>query len=293
MKTKKLKKNVNLLLFCLPAFIVYALFKLYPAVSGVYYSMTDWNGLSRAFQFVGLANFTKLFSDDTFWHSVAFTAEYVLALVVFANVLALLLAVAIESRHHFRGTFRTLFYMPNMISMVIGGYMWMFIYTKVLYYLADNWGWKFLDHSWTGDPRYSFWSILTVSCWGVVGYLMIIYIAGLQGVPNDLKEAAELDGANGWQRFWNVTVPMIRPALTICIFWTLNSGFQVFDVIYTLTGGGPGDATQSVAINIYEEAFKGNTRFGYATAKSTVLFIIVTLVTLLQLTLMRRQEDEL
>ena len=116
---------------------------------------------------------------------------------------------------------------------------------------------------------------------------MIIYIAGLQGVPNDLKEAAELDGANGWQRFWNVTVPMIRPALTICIFWTLNSGFQVFDVIYTLTGGGPGDATQSVAINIYEEAFKGNTRFGYATAKSTVLFIIVTLVTLLQLTLMR------
>jgi len=149
MKTKKSNKNLSLLLFCLPAFAVYFVFKLYPAVSGVYFSMTNWNGLSHDIGFVGFANFIKLFSDDDFWQSVVFTAKYVLALVVFANVIAILLAVAIESRHHFRGGLRTIFYMPNMISMVIGGYMWMFIFTKVLYYLADNW----VGVSWTIPGR--------------------------------------------------------------------------------------------------------------------------------------------
>ena len=122
---------------------------------------------------------------------------------------------------------------------------------------------------------------------------MIIYMAGLQGVPAHLLEAAALDGANGWQKFWNVTFPMIRPALTICIFWTLNSAFQVFDVIYSLTGGGPGRSTQSVAINIYEEAFQGNIRYGYATAKSTVLFLIIFVITAVQLKIMQKKEEEL
>lgn len=292
-KAHRRRANAWLLLFCLPALAVYAIFKLYPAVSGVYYSLTDWNGLSPDFQFVGFANYAKLGSDSDFWRSMAFTAKYVVAFVFFSNLFALLLAVAIESRHHLKGTLRTIFYMPNMISMVIGGYMWMFIFTKVVYYLADNWGWTFLDHSWTGDPNYSFWSILIVSCWGAVGYLMIIYIAGLQGVPEDLKEASKLDGCNAFQTFWNVTRPLIRPAETICVFWALNSGFQVFDVIYTLTGGGPGTATQSVAINIYEEAFRGNTRFGYATAKSMVLFLIVLAITVIQINVMQRQEQDL
>jgi len=122
---------------------------------------------------------------------------------------------------------------------------------------------------------------------------MIIYMAGLQGVPAHLKEAASLDGASGWQSFWKISFPMIRPALTICIFWTLNSAFQVFDVIFSLTGGGPGRETQSVAINIYEEAFTGNIRYGYATAKSTVLFLIVLIITVIQLQIMKRKELEL
>ena len=180
-----------------------------------------------------------------------------------------------------------------MISMIIGGYMWRFIFYKVLYYMADNWGWKFLDQSWVGDTRYAFLSIIIVAAWGCIGYLMIIYLAGLQGVPANLLEAAALDGANRWQKFWSVTFPMIRPALTICIFWTLNSAFQVFDVIYSLTGGGPGRATQSVAVNIYEEAFRGNIRYGYATAKSTVLFLIILVITAVQLKTMQSKEEEL
>lgn len=291
---KTRKQNLSLLLFVLPALIVYALFKLYPAFSGIFYAMTDWNGVDKGWSFIGLENFARVLQDEYFWQSILFTLKYVIVMVVVANVIALTLAVAIETRPAARGLFRTIFYMPNMISMVIGGYMWMFIFTKVLYYFVDNFdGFSFLDHMWIGDPRYSFLAIIIVAAWGAVGYLMIIYMAAIQGVPESIKEAAVLDGANAWQRFWKVEFPMIRHAVTICVFWTLNSAFQVFDVIFTLTRGGPGRATQSVAMNIYEEAFRGNIQYGYATAKSTVLFILVLVITAIQLSLMRRREEEL
>ncbi len=291
--TKKKRENISLLLFCLPALIVYFIFKLYPTFSGVYYSLTSWNGLSKTRQFIGLDNFIEIFGDKNFWKSMLFTSRYVLVMLVVANVLALGLAVAIESRSKGKGFFRTMFCMPNMISMIIGGYMWNFIFTRVLYYLADHWGMKFLDRSWIGNPKYAFVAIIIVSAWGIVGYLMIIYMAALQGVPVHLIESASLDGASSWQRFWRITLPLIRQSLTICIFWTLNSMFQVFDVIYSLTGGGPGRATQSVAINIYEEAFTGNIRYGYATAKSMVLFMVVLIITAIQLRAMKRKEQEL
>ncbi|MBS5933998.1 MAG: sugar ABC transporter permease [Clostridiales bacterium] len=290
---KKAKENLVLLMFVAPALLVYIVFKLFPAASGVFYSMTDWNGLNKEFQFIGLSNFVELFQDQNFWRSMLFTLKYVVVMVVLCNVVALILAVAIESRPKGKGFFRTIFYMPNMISMIIGGYMWTFIFTKILYYMADNWGMKFLDKSWIGDPKYGFIAIIIVAAWGSVGYLMIIYMAALQGVPTHLKESANLDGAVGWKCFFKITFPLIQHAVTICIFWTLNSAFQVFDVIYSLTGGGPGRATQSVAINIYEEAFTGNIRYGYATAKSTVLFLVVLIITVLQLRLMKRKEQEL
>lgn len=273
--TKKNRDNLSLLLFVAPALIVYFIFKLYPTFSGVYYSMTSWNGLAKTKDFIGIENYIEIFQDMNFWRSMLFTSKYVLVMLFVANILALSLAVGIESRKRVKGIFRTLFCMPNMISMIIGGYMWNFIFTKVLYYLADHWGMTFFDKSWIGDPKYAFIAIIIVSSWGIVGYLMIIYMAALQGVPVHLMESASLDGAGSWQTFWRITLPMIRHSLTICIFWTLNSMFQVFDVIYSLTGGGPGRATQSVAINIYEEAFAGNSRYGYATAKSIVLFMIV------------------
>ena len=292
MKTKS-QQNRTLLLYVLPALAVYTLFKLYPAISGIYYAMTDWNGINPGFSFVGIQNFSEILKDRYFWNSMGFTFKYVAAMVVLANALALALATAIESRRKAKGLFRTVFFMPNMISMVIGGFMWMFIFTRVVFHVADHWGWAFLDQSWIGDPSYSFVAILLVALWGSVGYLMIIYMAALQGVPGELKEAAWLDGAGPWQAFWRVTFPLIRHALTVCVFWTLNASFQVFDVVYTLTGGGPGRATQVVALNIYEEAFKGNVRFGYATAKSTVLFLIVLAVTALQVQSMKRREQTL
>lgn len=289
----KKQQNLTLIVFVFPAFIVYAVFKLVPSISGLYYGLTNWNGIKPEFDFIGINNYIKVFGDGYFWDSIWFTLKYVVVMVVVANVFAILLAVLIESRRKGKGLFRTIFYMPNMISMVIGGYMWMFIFTKVLYYIADNTMLKFLDQSWIGDPNYAFLAIVIVSAWGAVGYLMIIYMAAIQGVPKSLIEAAYLDGATPFKTFLKVIFPMIRHAVTICVFWMLNSAFQVFDVIYTLTGGGPGRATQSAAINIYEEAFRGSMRFGYATAKSTLLFIIVLIITLIQINLMKKRELEL
>ena len=291
--TRKRKQTVTLLLFVLPALLFYAAFMLASTFGGVWYSLTNWNGLNPTYKMVGFANYIEALTEDPdFLKSILFTLKYVIFMVILQNVIALLLAVLVESRRRSKVGFRTIFFMPNMISMIIGGFMWMFIFTKVLSFIGQHTVLHFLDHSWIGDPTYSFYAILTVSLWGGVGYLMVIYIAALQGVPQQLKEVALIDGANGFQAFRYISLPMIFPALTIGIFVTLNSSFKVYDAVYALTGGGPGRATQVIALNIVEEAFKMNNRYGYASAKAIILFLIVFFITLGQLWMMKRREVE-
>jgi raffinose/stachyose/melibiose transport system permease protein len=291
--TTKRKKMVILLAFVFPALLFYAVFVLAPAFGGAWYSLTNWNGLNRTYRIVGLANYIEALTADPFFlKSVGFTLKYVVFMVVLQNAIALLLAVLVESRPRSKVWFRTIFFMPNMISLIIGGFMWLFIFTKVLPYIAEHSVFAFLDKSWIGDPAYSFFAIVIVSLWGGVGYLMVIYIASLQGVPQHLKEAAAIDGANAFKTFRYVTLPMIYPALTIGIFLTLNGSFKAFDAVYSLTGGGPGRSTQVIALNIFEEAFKSSNRYGYANAKAMILFLVVFLITLIQLWLMKRREVE-
>lgn len=293
MLTNQRKQTIILLVFVLPALLFYAVFVLAPAFGGVWYSLTNWNGLNRTYRFVGFANYIEALTDDPFFlKSIGFTLKYVVFMVVLQNAIALLLAVLVESRRRSKAWFRTIFFMPNMISMIIGGFMWLFIFTKVLPYIAGHSAFRFLDQSWIGDPAFSFFAIVIVSLWGGVGYLMVIYIASLQGVPQHLKEAAAIDGANAVQTFRYVTLPMIYPALTIGIFLALNSSFKAFDAVFALTGGGPGRATQVIALNIFEEAFKSSNRFGYANAKAVILFLVVFAITLIQLRLMKRREVE-
>ncbi|MIP45608.1 sugar ABC transporter permease, partial [Salmonella enterica] len=227
-----------------------------------------------------------------FLNSLWFTLKYVVFMLILQNGIALLLAVFIETRTRSKGLFRTLFFMPNMISTIISAFMWTFIFSQVLPQLAEKLAVSFLDQQWLGDPKFSFYSILIVSLWNGVGYMMIIYLAALQGVPKSLKEAAVIDGANAFQVLRNVVLPMITHAVTICFFLTLNGAFKVFEVVYGLTGGGPGRATQVITMNIYEEAFSNNFRYGYASAKSVVLFVIVLIFTLIQITVMKKKEVE-
>jgi raffinose/stachyose/melibiose transport system permease protein len=289
----KLKQMVTLLAFVLPALLFYAVFTLAPAFGGIGYSLTDWNGLNPTSHMVGFANYVEALTEDpVFIDSIWFTLKYVIVMVVLQNVIAAMLAVLVESRGRSKVWFRTIFFMPNMLSLIIGGFMWLFIFTKVLSYIAAHSMFGFLDHSWIGDPKFSFYAIVILSLWGGVGYLMIIYIAGLQGVPQQQKEAAAIDGASAIQVFRHITLPLIYPAITIGIFLTLNSSFKVYDAVYALTGGGPGRATQVIALNIVEEAFSFNNRYGYASAKAMILFMIVFLITLIQLWIMKKREVE-
>ncbi|MFD1178209.1 carbohydrate ABC transporter permease [Paenibacillus puldeungensis] len=291
--TRKHKKTATLIAFVFPALLLYVVFTIAPALGGVWYSLTNWNGLNPSYDLVGLANYIEALMDDKYFvDSIWFTLKFVLYMVVLQNALALLLAVLVESRRKSKVLFRTIFFMPNMLSLIIGGFMWVFIFTKVLPSIAESTGLTFLDQSWIGDPSLSFYSILILSLWGGVGYLMVIYIAALQGVPEHLREAAAIDGAHAFQIFRHVTLPMIYPALTIGVFLTLSSSFKVFDAVFALTGGGPGRSTQVIAINIVEEAFRYQQRYGYASAKAIILFLIVLLITLVQLWVMKRREVE-
>jgi len=284
-------KNKMLTLFVLPALIFYSIFTLAPAIGGIVYSFTNWNGLNKTFNFIGFKNYVTMLTDTDFINAVSFTLKFVVIMVVLQNLIALALAVMIESRNKTKTLFRTLAFMPNMLSMIIGGFMWMFIFTRALPYIAQQLNLASIAGiSWIGDPKFSFIAIIIVSLWGGVGYLMIIYMAALQGVDNTLKEAASIDGATRFQTFTKVIIPSIMPAITIGVFVTLNNSFKVFDVVFSLTGGGPGKSTQVIAMNIFAEAYSLNNRYGYASAKSVVLFIIILVITLVQLTIMRKKE---
>ncbi|HZG86876.1 sugar ABC transporter permease [Paenibacillus sp.] len=290
---RRTKRTAALLAFVLPALLFYATLTIAPAFGGVWFSLTDWNGLNPAYDWVGLSNYVEaLRADRYFLNSIWFTLKYVLYMVVLQNAIALALALLVESRRKGKALFRTVFFMPNMLSMIIGAFMWVFIFTKVLPSVAEGTGLGFLDRSWIGDPHVSFYAILIVSLWGGVGYIMVIYIAALQSIPAQLKEAAAIDGAGPAQIVRHVTLPMMYPALTIGVFLTLSSSFKAFDAVFALTGGGPGRATQVIAINIMEEAFRFQHRYGYASAKAIILFVIVMLITMIQLWIMKRREVE-
>lgn len=288
---KKGKETLKLLTFIGPAFIFYSLFVLIPAFGGVWYSLTNWNGLNSTYEMVGLSNYIEIITEDKYFiKSLYFTLRFVIYMVILQNILALFLALLIENRKKSKMVFRTILFMPNMISMIISGFIWMFIFTKVLPYIGGDGVFGFLNQSWLGDPLFSFYAVLIVSLWGGVGYLMIIYIAALQSIPQQLIEAASIDGAKGFTLFRSIKLPLILPAVTIGIFLSLNSSFKVFEAVFALTGGGPGRSTQVIALNIFEEAFNMNNRYGYASAKAIVLFFIVFLITFIQLWVMKKKE---
>lgn len=292
MERKKKGKEVRiLLLFLLPSLVFYVMFMIIPVITGLSYSFTDWNGLNQNFKFVGLDNFVKALTEDkNFLASITFTLKYVFVMVILTNIIGLTLAVLIDRRMRAQTLFRTIFFLPNMISFIIGAYIWQFIFRKVMGELAQNNFLGFLDQPWLGNPHFSFWAVVMMSLWTSVGYIMVIYIAAIQGVPESFKEAAKVDGANGIQMFFKVTLPMIMHAVTINLFLTLNSSFKAFDQIYGLTGGGPGRSTQVMSLNIYEEAFSAYFRYGYANAKAIILFLFVLTITLIQLAITKRRE---
>lgn len=278
--------------FTLPILVSIIVVFYYPFMMTIRYSLTKWNGISKHPKFVGLDNFQQIFMGDAnFANAAWFTIKYAVAYIVLVNVLAILLALVLDMKLKSTNWLRAAFFIPYILSLVIVGFIWKFIFMQGFESLGASTGWGIFQLSWLGDQNLAFISILLVSLWQSIGFYLVIYIAGLQSVPDDLKEAATVDGAGPVRRFFSVTLPLLAPSITISVFMALTNSIKVFDVILSLTGGGPGGTTYSVAYDIYRDTFQNNL-YGYGTAKALILFVAVLLITVVQLTIFKRREVE-
>jgi raffinose/stachyose/melibiose transport system permease protein len=280
------------IVFVGPACLFFTVIVLVPFLLGMYYSFTDWNGVNGSMQWVGLDNFRQIFTGDKqFWLSFWFTARFSVCSVVLVNLLGFTLAFLLTRQLKTRNVLRTVFFLPNVIGGLLLGFIWQFIFIKGFASIGEATGLGFFELPWLGDERTAFWGILIVSVWQGAGYLMIIYIAALVNIPQELLEAARIDGASAWDTLRTIIVPLIMPAVTVCLFLAISWAFKMFDLNVSLTKGGPFRSTESVALNIYAEAFQNN-RYGLGTAKALLFFITVAVITSLQVFVTKRKEVE-
>lgn len=292
MKNKKKALLSEVLIFVFPLMALYFVFFILPLVEGVYYSLLDWDGISRTRTFVGLKNYIKLFtSDPDYFVSMGFTLKYVVLNVIGTNIVAFLLALAVNSKLKCTKFLRTCFFIPNVISMLIVGYIWRFIFNQGFAAIYKATGWGFFNISWLGGGNASIVAMVIVAMWQGVGYIMILYLSGLQMVDTSLLEAAAIDGASKVQQFFKVTLPLMIPTIGVNLFMVVSQSFRQFDLNLSLTGGGPGRQTTSLALDIYTEGYQNN-RMGYAESKAVILFLIVIAIAILQLKLTKSKEVE-
>ncbi|MDD2971793.1 MAG: sugar ABC transporter permease [Lachnospiraceae bacterium] len=290
---RKKKESIETVLYTIPSIILVTLTIYIPFVMSGYYSLTEWNGISKDPVFVGFDNFITLFSKSSdFTTSLVFTAKYTILFMIITNVFALALAVVLVKKLKMANVLRGVFFVPYIMSMTIVGFIWKFIFSQGFAKLFEMTGMEFLNLSWLGDPKLAFYSVVFVGIWQSVGFYVVLYIAGLQAVPSDVLEAAIVDGANGRQKFFRVTLPLLGPSITTCVFMSLTNSLKVFDIILALTKGGPGGSTYSVTLDIYREAFQNN-NYGLGSAKSLVFFVIILVLTQLVLKGSRNKEVDI
>lgn len=269
--------------FALPTFIAFAISFLIPFVMGVYLSFAEFTTVTNT-QWVGLANYVKAFTGSRdFLNALWFTVKFTVVSVITINLLSFALAMLLTRAMKGTNLFRTVFFMPNLIGGIVLGYIWQIIINGFLLRFGVDI---------TFSAKYGFWGLVVLMNWQLVGYMMVIYIAGIQNISGELTEAAAIDGASGWQSLIHVTIPNVMPSITICTFLTLTNSFKLFDQNFALTGGAPAKETQMLALDIYN-TFYGRVGFeGVGQAKATVFFIVVGVIAFTQLMLTRRKEVE-
>jgi multiple sugar transport system permease protein len=280
-------------LFLLPAFVLFAIFRVYPLVSGFYVSFTDARlGVPEA-DFVGLANYTHLVDDARFKVSLVNTFVYTFVSLLPMLGLPLLLAVILDRGIPLRNFLRSAFFFPFTLSVVTVGITWLWLLDPVIG--PFNYTLKQLGlpaRPWLGDPSTAMGTIIATSVWWVTGYYLVLYLAALQDIPNHLYEAASIDGAGPWRRFWAITLPLMRPIILLVVVLHIIGSFQLFGQVYVMTQGGPANATRTVVQTLYETGFKDLFDFGAASAMSWVLFAIILVVSLIQFRLLRGESED-
>lgn len=277
---KNLKKYFPI--FALPTLLAFLIAFVIPFIMGIYLSFTEFTTITDSV-WVGFENYRKAFSTPEFRNALWFTVKFTVVSVLTINIIAFALAMILTRGLKATNLFRTVFFMPNLIGGIVLGYIWQIIINGIL---------SFSGVTITYDPKYGFWGLVLLINWQLIGYMMIIYIAGIQNISPDLIDAAKVDGASSFQVLKNVTIPMVMPSVTICLFLTLTNSFKMFDANLALTDGAPSRQTAMLALDIYK-TFYGRTGFqGVGQAKAVVFFIIVAVIALIQLSITRKREVE-
>lgn len=291
MKRKTIDR-LESVVFTIPSMILVSLVIYIPFILSGYYSLTKWNGIAKEPVFVGLDNFKAIFTGGSdFLDALIFTGKYTVLFMILTNVMALALAMALVKRFKLANTLRGVFFVPYIMSMTIVGFIWKFIFSQGFAKLFEMTGWGFLNWSWLGDSKLAFFSVVIVGTWQSLGFYIVLYIAGLQAMPADVLEAATVDGCTGWNRLTRITLPLLMPSITTCMFMSLTNALKMFDIVLALTKGGPGGATYTATLNIYREAFQNN-NYGLGSAKSLVFFVIVLILTQIVLRVFRSDDVE-
>lgn len=270
----------------------FAVVVIIPFLSGIVLSLTSWNGdFDKDIAFIGAANYMKALSDTKFWESLGKTFYYVFFVVLLSNVLAFLFSLLVTSGIKGQNFYRAGYFTPNLIGGVILGYIWQFIFSRVIPFWGQGTGFSILEKSWLTSPEMALWALIIVGVWQNAGYMMLIYIAGLTGIDKSLIEASKIDGATSWQALLHIKLPLMIQSFTITLFLTLRKAFMVYDVNLSLTKGGPYKTTELVSMHIYNEAFL-NYNLGPGQAKAFILFALVAGIALLQVFVLKKKEVE-
>ena len=276
-------------LFCLPGFIAYCVFLIFPILMGIYYSFMDWNGISKSYNFIGFANYAKLFTDKKFGEALLFNFRYTIMLIVGVVVISVVLALLLNKEFKGRSFFRTLYFLPAVLSMITVSLVFKQVFFYVLPAIGKALGIEALSTNILASKQNAIYGVLFVHLWQGVALPTLLFLAGLQTIPTELYEAASIDGANGWQQFKHITVAYLIPTLSVVLVLLVKQGLMVFDYVKSMTAGGPGTATQTIALLIYNNGFERN-RYSYSIAQAIATGVIIALISAIQIQASNRKK---
>ncbi|BFH65356.1 carbohydrate ABC transporter permease [Paenibacillus azoreducens] len=273
----------------IPALLLFFTFHTFPTLQGIFYSFTNWDGYSDGYDFVGFKNFKALFTDENVLNAYLFTFKYAIVVTVLINVISLLIALGLNSKIKFRNFFRGVYFLPNVLGVLIVGYIFNYIFANAIPTIGEALGSETLAINILGSEKWAWVGIVIVAVWQGIAFNTILYLAGLQTIPRDLYEASDIDGAGKWETFRSITFPMLASFFTINMVLAMKNSLMVFDQIVALTGGGPGRATQSIAMLIYQGGFQGG-EFAYQSANAVIYFIVIVIISVVQLNFLQKRE---
>lgn len=291
MKKKMTNKEKTFLAIIIPVVILFFIFNTLPMIKGFIYSLTNYKGYG-SYQFVGVRNYIDLFSDVRVGKSYLFTFKYALVGTVLVNVLSIIMALALNAQIRFKSALRGIYFVPNILGGLVVGYIFSFFFTYILPAVGDTFNISWLQNSILASEKYAWIAVIVVGVWQAVAMNTIIYISGLQTVPEEVYEASMLDGVNKWQQFWKVTFPLIMPFVTINLVLSTKNMLMVFDQIMSLTKGGPAQSTESISYLIYQNGMAGG-QFGFQSANAVIFFLIIVGISLFQMTVLNKKEEQL